>query len=174
MRYPIFFDERAPTFPLTKNDYMKLFIFLFAFQALSCNEKVDLQKERTAILDLLAKERNAHFEKNATLFMSEFADGMISVNRGVVTTASRDSTFRRIDKYFKSVDFVKWDDVVPPNINFAKDGSLAYAIVQKQVILSLKDSLRQVVLDTTNFAWVSIYRKIGDEWKIECNVSTNK
>jgi len=153
---------------------MNLFIFLFAFLALSCNEKVDLQKERSAILDLLAKERNAHFEKNVTLFMSEFSDGMISVNRGVVMAASRDTTYKRIDKYFRSVDFVKWDDLVPPQINFSKDGSLAYAIVQKQVILSLKDSLPKVVLDTKNFAWVSIYRKKGNEWKIECNISTNK
>lgn len=153
---------------------MKLLFFLFPFLALSCNGTVDLQKERAAILDLLAQERNAHFEKNVNLFMSEFADDMISVNRGVVTTASRDSTYKRIDKYFKSVDFVKWDDIVAPNINFSKDGTLAYAIVQKQVILSLRDSLHQVVLDTTNFAWVSIYRKTGDEWKIECNVSTNK
>src|SRR5215204_803340 len=153
---------------------MNLFIFLFAFLALSCNEKVDLQKERSAILDLLAKERNAHFEKNVTLFMSEFSDGMISVNRGVVMAASRDATYKRIDKYFRSVDFVKWDDLVPPQINFSKDGSLAYAIVQKQVILSLKDSLPKVVLDTKNFAWVSIYRKKGNEWKIECNISTNK
>ena len=154
---------------------MKLpLLFFFSSIALSCNQRVDLQKEKIAILSLLDKERTAHFEKNVSLFMSEFSDSMISVNRGVVTSANRNATYQRIEKYFNRVDFVKWDDVVPPQISFSNDGSMAYAIVQKQVILSLKDSLPKTVLDTTDFAWVSIYRKKGNEWKVECNVSTNK
>ena len=153
---------------------MKVPLFFFSLMVLSCSQTVDLQKERKAILSLLERERTAHFEKDVSLFMSEFSDSMVSVNSGVVTRASRSARYKRIEKYFKSVDFVKWDDVAPPQIDFSKDGSLAYAIVQKQVILSLKDSLQKTVLDTTDFAWVSIYRKAENDWKVECNVSTNK
>jgi hypothetical protein len=119
-------------------------------------------------------ERKAHFEKNVSLFTSEFADSMVSVNRGVVTISNNNQRRRRIEGYFNSVDFIKWDDIVPPKISFSDDGTMAYAIVQKQVIISLKDNSHHAAFDTTDFAWVAIYRKTGSGWKIECNVSTNK
>lgn len=151
-----------------------LFAFIFVLSAFSCSETPNLQKETAAIVALLNMERKAHFEKNASLFMSEFSDSMISVNRGTVTTANNDQRRRRIQGYFDRADFVKWDDLVPPKIRFSKDGTMAYAIVQKQVILSIKDSSDHTALDTTDFAWVAIYRKDRGQWKVECNVSTNK
>ena len=69
---------------------------------------------------------------------------------------------------------MKWDDVVPPEIRFSNDGSLAYPIVQKLVVLSLKDNLQESTLDTTEFAWVSIYRQVRGKWSGELNISTNK
>ena len=54
------------------------------------------------------------------------------------------------------------------------NASLAYAIVQKQVILSYADSPGKKLIDTTDYAWATIYRKKVGEWKAECNVSTNK
>lgn len=148
-------------------------VFLFLLSGLCCSRNPDLQKDRMTIVALLDMERKAHFEKNASLFMSEFSDSMISVNRGTVMSANKDQTRKRIQKYFNSVNFIKWDDVTPPKISFSTDGTMAYAIVQKQVIIQLRDSLT-TSLDTTDFAWVAIYRKTGNEWKIECNVSTNK
>ena len=154
---------------------MKLTIpCLLVLTMFGCYEKPDIEKERSAIINLLSQERKAHFEENVSAFMSEFSDSMISVNRGIVTRSSREITKKRIQDYFDRVEFVKWDDVAPPKISFSNDGRLAYAIVQKQVILSMKDSLLRPSLDTTDFAWVSIYRKTGNEWKIECNISTNK
>jgi hypothetical protein len=51
---------------------------------------------------------------------------------------------------------------------------MAYAIVQKQVILSYPDSLGATITDTADYAWISIYRKYNGRWKIETNASTNK
>ena len=78
------------------------------------------------------------------------------------------------ENYFDSVQFLKWDDVAAPKISFSEDGTMAYAIVQKQVVLLIKDSLEKQSRDTTDFAWVSIYRKTKNGWKVECNASTNK
>ena len=71
-------------------------------------------------------------------------------------------------------EFIKWDDVAEPVIQFSDDGTLAYAIIQKLVILSYPDSSGKKFIDTTNYAWASIYRKQKGEWKVECNISTNK
>jgi hypothetical protein len=137
-------------------------------------ESFDKQKETQAITALLQQERKAHFDRNVDLFTSEFADSMLSVNKGNVAVVTPDENKERIKKYFGRVEFIKWDDVAKPIIRFSDDGSLCYAIIQKQVIISSFDSLGKKMPDTTDFAWASIYRKQKGEWKVECNVSTNK
>ena len=77
---------------------------------------------------------------------------------------------KRIEPYFSSVEFIKWDDVAEPVIRFSDDGTLAYAIIQKQVIVSYPDSAGKKFIDTTNYAWASIYRKQKGEWKVECGM----
>jgi len=138
------------------------------------SEGFNKQKETQAITALLKQERRAHFDKNVDLFLSEFADSMLSVNKGKVSVATRAENRSRIGQYFGRVEFVRWDDVAEPVIRFSDDGSLCYAIVQKQVILSSLDSQNKNQLDTTEYAWASIYRKHNGRWKVECNVSTNQ
>lgn len=152
---------------------MKQYLILLSVIAFSCNNKIDLAVEEKAIRNLLQQERKAHFEKNVDLFVSEFADSMVSVNKGKVTKLSVEQNKKRIEPYFSSVEFIKWDDVAEPVIQFSDDGTLAYAIIQKQVILSYPDSSGKKFIDTTNYAWASIYRKQKGVWKVECNISTD-
>ena len=151
----------------------KSIILLTTVLTLACSNEVNLEKARKEITDLLQQERKAHFDRNMELFISEFADSMISVNKGIVSIPTREQHRQRIGKYFGSVEFIKWDDLVEPIIRFSEDGSLAYAVIQKLVILSYPDTLGKKFIDTTNYAWVSIYRKQNGEWKVECNASTN-
>ena len=151
-----------------------LFNCIFLLLLAACNSKPDLEKEKQTILSMLQTERKAHFERNVDLFMSEFADGMIQINKGEVTTATKELNKERIGKYFGSVQFIKWDDTAEPIIRFSDDVSLAYAIVQKDVIVTYPDNTGKALNDTTHYAWSSIYRKQNGGWKIECNISTNK
>lgn len=150
------------------------YLFLVLPVLIACSSKPDIEKERQTILSMLQTERKAHFEKNVDLFVSEFVDSMISINKGKVSKLSIEQNKKRIEPYFGSVKFIKWDDVAEPVIKFSDDGSLAYAIVQKEVIVSYPDSTGKPFVDTTYYAWSSIYRKQKDSWKIECNISTNK
>jgi len=152
--------------------YMTSFLLLSFLAA--CNSKPDLEKEKKTILSMLQTERKAHFERNVDMFISELADGMISVNGGEVSTDTKDLHKKRIGNYFGSVQFIKWDDTAEPIIRFSDDASLAYAIVQKDVILTYRGSSGKALNDTTHYAWASIYRKQNGEWKVECNISTNK
>lgn len=151
-----------------------LFCFCLLLFLLACSSQADLDKERKTILAMLQTERKAHFDRNVELFISEFADSMISVNRGIVSAPTKTEHKERIGKYFGSVEFIKWDDTAEPIIRFSDDGSLAYAIIQKDVILSYPDSTGKSYYDTTHYAWSSIYRKYNNVWKVECNISTNK
>jgi hypothetical protein len=149
-------------------------LFLFTFLIISCKSKVDITEEDKAIRKLLKQERDAHFSNDVNRFVAEFADSMISVNKGKVKIFTPEENKKRIEPYFKSVQFIKWDDVEEPVIKFSDDGSLAYAVVQKQVILTYPDSLGKPFIDTSDYGWVSIYRKNKTGWKVETNISTNK
>ena len=153
--------------------YYALLLLLTAI-IISCNSRTDITKEEKQIRDLLQQERKAHFDRNVDLFMSGFADSMINVNRGAVRTTTPEQNKERIGKYFGAVQFIRWDDVAEPVIRFSDDGSLAYAIVQKEVIVTYPDSTGKAFYDTTNYAWASIYRKQKGGWKVEANISTNK
>ena len=105
---------------------MKIIAGYLSFLLLiACNSKPDLEKEKQTILSMLQTERKAHFDRNADLFISEFADSMISVNKGVVSAPTKEQQKERIGKYFGSVQFIKWDDTADPVIRFSDDGSLA-------------------------------------------------
>src|SRR4030095_559424 len=136
---------------------------------ISCDMQNKNDTDIDAIRQLLQQERKAHLEKDVDLFLSEFAPGMYSVNKGVVSQSSTEDHRKKIQAYFNAVKFIKWDDVAEPVIKFSDDHSLAYAIVQKQVILETTNGTGAIKTDTTNFAWTSIYRKRKNEWKIECN-----
>jgi hypothetical protein len=153
--------------------FVPLFFSVLFFVSCS-SKKINLGDEEQTLRKLLQQERKAHFEKNVDLFVSEFADSMITVNKGKVTKHSIEQNKKRIEPYFTSVKFIKWDDVAEPVIKFSDDGSMAYAIVQKEVILTYPDSTGKAFFDTTHYAWTSIYHKQKGEWKIECNISTNK
>lgn len=150
--------------------------FIFAIFFFSCDHpgKKDIAAEEKAIRALLQQERKAHFDRNADLFVSEFADSMVSVNKGKVSILSPERNKERIKPYFESVNFIKWDNVAEPVIRFSDDGKMAYAIVQKEVVVTYPDSTGRHLTDTTHYAWVSIYRKKNGEWKVEANISTNK
>lgn len=154
---------------------MYRFLFL-AIIIVSCSNagETGIAKEEKTIRALLQQERKAHFDRNVDLFVSEFADSMVSVNKGKVSTLSPEENKKRIKPYFESVNFIKWDDVAEPVIRFSDDGKMAYAIVQKEVIVTYPDSTGRPFMDTTHYAWVSIYRKQQGEWKVEANISTNK
>ena len=83
-------------------------------------------------------------------------------------------SLENFDNYLKTTEFVKWDDRKPPVIRFSDDGSVAYVAVQKEVIIKSAAENGSSQTDTTNFAWLTVYKKYKTAWKIDCVVSTNE
>jgi hypothetical protein len=155
-----------------KQLFVALVISITCLQA--CKQTSDYSTDELKIRALLAAERKAHFDRDVELFVQEFSDSMLSVNKGKVKATPPDTMRRSIGRYFNSVKFIKWDDTAPPVIRFSDDGSLAYALVQKEVIVQYPGAAGQSLADTTHFAWASVYRKINGAWKVEANISTSK
>lgn len=120
---------------------------------LACQrEKVDFEAEKQKLLRLHQAQQNAHLQKNVTAFVSQFDPNMISVNHGKIATMSPSTARPRIKSYFDAVSFKKWADVNPPRIEFSDDGSMAYMVVDKMVILTYLDEQKQTVEESTHFA----------------------
>ncbi len=154
---------------------MKVILFLSILVFFSCDsQRFDIEKATREILELHNQQRDFHFQKMAPEFASLLSENHISVNRGSVNTPTIEENTHRFQNYFDNVAFVKWDDIKPPVIRFSEDGSLAYTIVEKEVVVKYKNEEDQEILESTLFAWVAIYKKYGKEWKIDCVASTNK
>ena len=142
----------------------------------ACNEqpKASIAAEKVKILQLHHAQRDYHFNKDSIAFAQQLSDDFISVNKGKITSPKRAATIARYNGYFSAVTFLKWDDVTEPIIKFSDDASMAYTIVDKIVVVNYENESGEIVEGKTHFAWTAIYKKYGEEWKIDCVSSTER
>ena len=148
-------------------------IYGLFFSCTPTDEK-SMASAKKEILELHHAQRDYHFNKDSIAFADQLSEDFISVNRGLISMPERGETLSRYNRYFSSVEFIKWDDVSEPVIKFSDDGSMAYTIVDKIVVVAYDDEAGNRVEEETHFAWTTIYKKHGDEWKIDCVTSTNQ
>lgn len=157
--------------------YMKFGALIICYMVaicFSCTPGSDLDIERQRILVMHEAQRKHHFEKDTDAFVNQFSDQFISINNGVITRPSSAESLKMFGAYFSAVEFIKWDDVSDPIIELSDDGTMAYSIVDKFVVVAYPDTTGSVIKDTTKYAWSTIYRKYGNEWRIDCVTSTDQ
>ena len=149
--------------------YTLMLILIFS----GCQQKQKTESDLEAVRNLLERGRKAHFERNAALLLEDMGekDTFLEINRGEVTQMTKEKSWQRFTNYFTAVEFVKWDDVAEPVLQFSDDSTMAVAVVRKEVITR---EVQGGQLDTTHFAWTSIYRKVNGAWKLDVITSTNK
>jgi hypothetical protein len=147
---------------------------LIAFGLIQCKENSS-NEDYEALMKIHTAQQEAHLQENPDK-MGGATDNFVVVNRGKIDSVhSAEKDKARWQNYFDAVSFKKWDDVAKPKIRFSDDHSLAYMIVDKLVVLDTKDSVGNLVEETTHFAWVAVFRKQPNgEWKMECMASTNE
>ena len=163
-------------------NYQKFLFFIsFCFLIFACqapnasSDRAALQAEATQqILALHELQRTYHFDKMSKELVAQLSNDHISVNRGNISSPSKAQMEERFTNYFKAVDFEKWDDLQEPVIRFSDDISMAYVIVDKEVIVKYPDEAGDLQRERTKFSWVAIYRKHGAEWQMDCMASTNQ
>lgn len=144
-------------------------VWMFSCSPIIHNSKRESEQD---ILSLHHAQRLYHFNKDSLAFVQQIAADFISVNKGKITMPTQQELLSRYHGYFSAVEFIRWDDVNPPILRFSNDRSLAYAVVDKLVVLKYLNHDGQSTEETTHFAWTAIYRKQGRAWKIECVTST--
>ena len=149
---------------------MRILTILLAI-SLACTQAPLADNNLNAIKAILAQEQRAHLEKNVSLLFATETDSVLDINHGVVKKISPKAGRERFTNYFNAVDFIKWEDRAAPIFHFSADSTMAVVTVQKQVIVR---EITTSVIDTTDFAWTSIYEKKDGQWKMTLITSTQK
>ena len=139
----------------------------------SADEKNRKEEATAQILALHNLQKKYHVEKQAGEFVDQFSENYVSVNRGKVSSPTKEESEKMFGNYFQSVEFEKWDDISEPVIRFSDDYSMAYTIVEKEVVTRY-EAEGEMKRESTKFSWVAIYKKYDTGWKIDCVVSTNE
>jgi hypothetical protein len=118
--------------------------------------------------------RAAHFNKDAAMMVAGLADDHINVTAGKINRPTIAENLKRFQNYFGRVEFLEWDDVVPPIYRVSKDATMAYVIVQKRVRLKTRDEQVNAIEESTVFAWIEIHEKKNGKWILKAVASTNE
>lgn len=116
--------------------------------------------DKTALLRVNQRQREAHLEHDARAMVETLADGFVSIEDGVVSRPGRSQLMARFQAYFARVRIHEWEDVGEPLVQVSADGSLAWMAVQKRVRLTEADGRTR----TTVFAWLATFEKRQGRW----------
>jgi len=141
---------------------------------IGCSPARKSSEQLNQILELHNLQKKYHFEKLAEELVDQFSENFVSVSNGEITKLSREQNVTKFKNYFQSVEFEKWDDIVPPVVRFSDDHRTAYTIVNKIVIINYQNENMDTIRESTEFSWTTIYRYYPEGWKIDCLTSTNK
>lgn len=129
---------------------------------------------RAQLLELHEMQRRAHVEENAAGLVALFDEPFFELRDGVLQQPTREASLARLQRYFDAVEFLAWDDLSPPRIEIARDGSMATMAVQKLVRVRTQDADGAARIERTLFAWMAscVHRDLG--WRIASVASTRR
>ncbi len=126
------------------------------------------------LMEAHEQARTAHFNKDARMMVSGLADDHINVTAGKINRPTKEQNLKSFQNYFGRVEFLEWDDVVPPVIRVSKDATMAYVIVQKRVRIKTNNEQGQPIEESTVYAWVELHEKQNGKWILKAIASTNE
>lgn len=130
---------------------------------------------REALLELHDAQRRAHLAEDAEGMADLLADGFVEVRDGQRLVVARADTIARFRRYFDAVEFLAWEDLAPPAIELARDGSLATMAVEKLVRCRVRDENGAPHVERTLFAWLATCAPGPDgRWRIVQIASTRR
>ncbi|HET9532026.1 MAG TPA: hypothetical protein VFQ92_16820 [Blastocatellia bacterium] len=148
-----------------------LALFLCSGSALA-QQRINLEQERAALLQIHQTDRQAHFQSDADLLLRNSADEFISVSNGKINRESRDKVREFFKDYFNNAKYYEWDDLEPPIIKVSADASMAWMIVRTKVRRAQRGPGGQEREISFVYAGIMTYEKQNGKWARVANVST--
>lgn len=139
-----------------------------------CCGTPDLEQSRLEILALHQSLIQAHLDKDAAFLARPTAEDYLSVARGEVRPMTAADVEAMLAPYLAQTEFSHYEDVAEPIVGVSDDGSLAWSIVQVRVAGTRTGGGGEAQDFDTLWAWLTLYRRDGDEWQRIADVSTNR
>lgn len=150
---------------------LSLLLVLFCFGA-AVAQKVDLEKERAALMEVHRTDRRAHFETDVKLLLEHSAEEFIYVGKGKISRSTRAEMKTEFEDYFKNAKYYEWDDLEPPIVRISNDASMAWMIVRTKVRRTQKQADGKEEERSFVYAGIMTYEKRQGKWVRIANVST--
>lgn len=143
----------------------------WAFLA-ACADAAEADADRNAILSLYEAQREAHFQRDARLFLSAVDTGYLAIGGGAVRYRARNEAIRQVEGYFQHVEIEEIRDVTPPRVTLSPDGRFAWLIGEVEVRGTLRDSAGSRTPLAFRSAWLDVYEKDSSGWHLRARANT--
>ena len=126
------------------------------------------------LLHLHAEVIKAHVERQVDVWMSIESENFISVNGGRVTFPGFSERREQRSAYLQGASFSTYRDLREPIVRISEDGSLGWLIAEVEVVGTVPDpdSGRNSFHDI--WAWIELYEKTDQGWRLIGNVSNRR
>lgn len=134
----------------------------------------DLEADENELREMHTQLIQAHLEGDVALWMSMEADSYVSVNRGQVTFPGLDERRERRAAYLKHATFSIYRDLRELIVRISDDGSLGWLIAEVEVQGTMPDEEGGRSTFHDIWAWIELYEKTEEGWRLTGNVSNRR
>jgi hypothetical protein len=116
----------------------------------------------------------AHIENDPDLWMSMEGADYVSANGGRVTFPALAERRAGREEYLRSATFSRYRDVREPIVRVSEDGSLGWLIAEVEIAGHIEGDDGATRSFEEVWAWVELYERGPDGWKLVGNVSNSR
>ena len=127
------------------------------------------EEARRSLLAAHALERETHLARDADRLAALTSEGFVLLDSGEIQTLTVAEQREHLARYFARVTFERWDDLEPPRVWVAADGSWGSIAVRKEVITR---SVADGSIERTVFAWLETWERGPRGWELRALAST--
>ena len=106
----------------------------------------------------------AHMDSDIDALLAIQADDFLLVDRGEVSSVSKQDVRDFLGPYLASTKFEFYRDKVPPLVKVSKDGTLGWVAAQVEARAESVGPDGQARTIEAVFAWIALYERRGGEW----------
>lgn len=106
----------------------------------------------------------AHMAGDVDALLAYQADDFLLVDRGEISTLSKQDVRDFLGPYLASTKFEFYRDKMPPRVKVSRDGTLGWVAAQVEARGTSVGSDAQPKTIEAVFAWIELYERRGDEW----------
>ena len=141
-------------------------VFLLTIVFSSCQPKVDLEKEKEAIISYLETCEKANIENDWETWATLYAENTVYVLKGEIKKYTNDEIKQLYKERFTNRDFTftSVDNIIDPIIHISNDGSMAWYIGNVKFNYNSIDSLGNEIAESSISSYLYILEKENSKW----------